>query len=152
RAAPRSIRPRASISFGFRSTCGKLGTASLTDLSLMFSHGASKLTVPSFPEVLRTPQASEARGRMPLAAALAGMAIENSMLGAVHAAANPLTAHYDVVHGEAVGILLPHVVRFNAKDRAAKRAYAELASVPEIACVSDGLDSAVEALIARLES
>ena len=41
---------------------------------------------------------------------------------------------------------------FNAKDRAAKRAYAELASAPEIACVSDGLDSAVEALIARLES
>ena len=41
---------------------------------------------------------------------------------------------------------------FNAKDRAAKRAYADLASVPEIACVSDGLDSAVEALIARLES
>src|SRR5205823_11218186 len=69
-----------------------------------------------------------------------------------HAAANPLTAHYDVVHGEAVGILLPHVVRFNAQDRAAKRAYAELASAPEIACVSDGLDSAVEALIARLES
>src|SRR5205823_2459302 len=69
-----------------------------------------------------------------------------------HAAANPLTAHFDVVHGEAVGILLPHVVRFNARDPAAKRAYAELASAPEIACVSDGLDPAVEALVARLES
>src|SRR5207245_2689060 len=90
--------------------------------------------------------------RMLLGAAFAGTAIENSMLGATHAAANPLTAHYGVVHGEAVGILLPHVVRFNAQDRAAKRAYAELASAPEIACVSDGLDSAVEALIARLES
>jgi alcohol dehydrogenase len=44
------------------------------------------------------------------------------------------------------------VVRFNARDPAAKRAYAELASAPEIACVSDGLESAVEALIARLES
>jgi len=127
-------------------------TRKRNDLSLMFSHESFKLTVPSFPQVLRNPKDIEARGRMLLGAALAGMAIENSMLGAVHAAANPLTAHYDVVHGEAVGILLPHVVRFNAKDRAAKRAYAELASAPEIACVSDGLDSAVEALIARLES
>ena len=94
----------------------------------------------------------DARGRMLLGAAFAGTAIENSMLGAAHAAANPLTAHYGIVHGEAVGILLPHVVRFNAKDAPAKRAYAELASAPEIACVSDGLDTAVAALVARLES
>ena len=33
-----------------------------------------------------------------------------------------------------------------------KKYGAELASAPEIACVSDGLDSAVEALITRLES
>jgi len=43
-------------------------------------------------------------------------------------------------------------VRFNAKDPHTRRAYAELASAPEIACVSDGLDAAVEALIGRLES
>ena len=121
-------------------------------LSLMFSHESFKLTVPSLPRVLSDPKNIEARGRMLLGAAIAGTAIENSMLGAAHAAANPLTAHYDVVHGEAVGILLPHVVRFNARDAAARRAYAELASAPEIACVSEGLDSAVEALIARLES
>src|SRR5438093_3561998 len=127
-------------------------TRKRNDLSLMFSHESFKLTVPSFPQVLRNPKDIEARGRMLLGAALAGMAIENSMLGAVHAAANPLTAHYDVVHGEAVGLLLPHVVRFNAQDRSAKRAYAELASAPEIACVSDGLDAAVAALVARLES
>lgn len=121
-------------------------------LSLMFSHESFKLTVPSLPRVLSDPKNIEARGRMLLGAAIAGTAIENSMLGAAHAAANPLTAHYGVVHGEAVGILLPHVVRFNARDAAARRAYAELASAPEIACVSEGLDSAVEALIARLES
>src|SRR5437867_5935996 len=122
------------------------------DLSLMFSHESFKLTVPSFPQVLRNPKDIQARGRMLLGAAFAGTAIENSMLGAAHAAANPLTAHYGIVHGEAVGLVLPHVVRFNAQDRAAKRAYAELASAPEIACVSDGLDSAVDALVARLES
>ena len=127
-------------------------TRKRNNLSLMFSHESFKLTVPNFPQVLSNPKDIDARGRMLLGAAFAGTAIENSMLGAAHAAANPLTAHYGVVHGEAVGIMLPHVVRFNARDAAAKRAYAELASAPEIACVSGGLDSAVEALVARLES
>src|SRR5436309_3559951 len=127
-------------------------TRKRNDLSLMFSHQSFKLTVPSFPRVLSNSKDIEARGRMLLGAALAGTAIENSMLGAAHAAANPLTAHYGVVHGEAVGIMLPHVVRFNAEEATAKRAYAELASAPEIACVSDGLDSAVKALTDRLES
>ena len=56
------------------------------------------------------------RERMQWSACLAGMAIEASMLGAAHAAANPLTASFDVVHGHAVALMLPHVVRFNAED------------------------------------
>ena len=121
-------------------------------LSLMYSHEAFKLTVTSLSQVLVAPSDVEARGRMLLGAALAGLAIENSMLGAAHAAANPLTAHYDIVHGEAVGILLPLVVRFNGQNPAICQAYAELASAPEIACASDGAQPALEALIARLES
>jgi alcohol dehydrogenase len=50
---------------------------------------------------------------MQLGACFAGLAIENSMLGAAHALANPLTTHYDVPHGEAVALMLPHVIRFN---------------------------------------
>jgi alcohol dehydrogenase len=121
-------------------------------LSLMYSHEAFKLCVTSFPRVLKNPKDLEARGRMLLGAALAGTAIENSMLGAAHSAANPLTAHYNLVHGHAVGIMLPWVVRFNAQDAVALQAYAELASALELARVSDGLTSALEALLARLES
>ena len=121
-------------------------------LSLMYSHEAFKLTATSLPRVLKNPKDVEARGRMLLGAAYAGMAIENSMLGAAHSAANPLTAHFGVVHGQAVGIMLPLVVKYNSADPAALKAYAELASAPEIACVSDGLEAAVEALIARLNS
>jgi alcohol dehydrogenase len=127
-------------------------TTKRNHFSLMFSHEAFKLTVPNLPRVLADPNDLEARGRMLLGAAFAGTAIENSMLGAAHAAANPLTAQYGVVHGEAVGLLLPWVVRFNAKVPAARQAYAELASAPEIACVTDGLDHAVDALVARMES
>ena len=34
--------------------------------------------------------------------------------GAAHACANPLTARYNLAHGLALAILLPHVVRWNA--------------------------------------
>jgi alcohol dehydrogenase len=121
-------------------------------LSLMYSHEAFKLCITSFPRVLSHPNDLDARAKMLLGAAFAGLAIENSMLGAAHSAANPLTAHYNIVHGQAVGMMLPSVVRYNSKNPAARQAYAELASAPEIACVSDGVATAVEALIARLES
>jgi len=121
-------------------------------LSLMYAHEAFMLAVASFPQVLETPRDIQARGRMQLAAAFAGIAIENSMLGAAHSAANPLTAHYNVIHGKAVGIMLPHVIRFNAEDPIARRAYAELASAPELACVSEGEDYAVEMLVSRIEA
>ncbi len=127
-------------------------TRKRTALSAMFSHKAFKLAVDSFPRVMRNPGDLEARGRMLLSAALAGTAIENSMLGAAHSAANPLTARYGIVHGQAVGMMLPAVVRFNGRDLSARMAYAQLASAPEIACVSDGPEAAVEALVARLES
>jgi alcohol dehydrogenase len=121
-------------------------------ISVMYSHEAFKQLVPGLPRVLKDPQDIEARGRMLLGAALAGTAIENSMLGAAHSAANPLTAHFNVVHGIAVGVMLPHVVRFNAKDAHARHAYAELASAPEIATARHGHEPAVHALIGRLES
>jgi len=128
-------------------------TTKRNPLSLMFSHEAFKLCVKALPEILLNPNDLEARGRMQLGAAFAGLAIENSMLGAAHAAANPLTAHYGIVHGQAVGLMLPAVVRFNGEDPAARQAYAELASAPEIASVSgDGHEHAWLALINRLEA
>ena len=63
---------------------------------------------------------------MQLGAAFAGLAIENSMLGAAHSCANPLTARYGIVHGEAVGLMLPHVVRFNAKRAPVAAIYREM--------------------------
>jgi alcohol dehydrogenase len=119
--------------------------------SLMCSHEAFKLTLPNLPRVFQDPSDLEARGRMQLGAAFAGLAIEHSMLGAAHSAANPLTAHHGLAHGQAVGLMLPHVIRFNSEEPASRRAYAELASAPEIATVTGGLQEACEALIAHLE-
>ena len=89
-------------------------TARRNPLSQMFAREAWRLLEGNFEAVLRRPDDLAARSGMQLGAHLAGAAIENAMLGAAHACANPLTAHYGQTHGVAVGVLLPHVVRFNA--------------------------------------
>ncbi|HEX8492041.1 MAG TPA: iron-containing alcohol dehydrogenase [Pyrinomonadaceae bacterium] len=82
-------------------------------LSELFSREAWRLLENNYERVLVEPDNLEARGAMQLGAYYAGMAIENSMLGATHACANPLTAHYDTTHGVAIALLLPVVVRWN---------------------------------------
>ena len=76
-----------------------------------------------------------ARGNMLLGSHLAGAAIENSMLGATHALANPLTAHFDITHGLAIGIMLPHVIRYNSS--AVGTAYGRLAADVGLCDVED---------------
>ena len=89
-------------------------TARRNPVSLAFSREAWRLIGGNLARVLEAPDDIEARGSMLLGASFAGLAIENSMLGAAHALANPLTAAFDVPHGQAVGVMLPHVIRFNS--------------------------------------
>lgn len=56
----------------------------------------------------------EAREGMASAALLAGMSFANSGLGAVHGIAMAVGVAYNVGHGEACGILLPHIMKLNA--------------------------------------
>lgn len=88
-------------------------TIKRTPVSTMFSMQAWRLLTQAFPGIFQNQPDIEARGKMLLGAHWAGAAIEQSMLGATHALANPLSAHFNTVHGVAVGLMLPHVVRFN---------------------------------------
>ena len=97
-------------------------------ISQMFAKEAWQLLEKSFEVVVSNPTNIEARSRMLLGAHLAGAAIENSMLGAAHACANPLTARYNITHGVAVGLMLPSVVRFNSQ--AVSALYQELHPSP----------------------
>ncbi len=147
--------PRVTACTGIDAIAHAVETAVTTrrnPLSLMYSREAFRLCVRAFPEVILNPDDLDARGRMLLGASFAGMAIENSMLGAVHAAANPLTAHYGIVHGEAVGLMLPHVIRFNGGDATTRAAYAELARAGDVAGVGDKHEHALDMLLTRLES
>jgi alcohol dehydrogenase len=64
---------------------------------------------------------------MLLGAHEAGVAIEQSMLGATHACANPLTSRYGTTHAVAISVMLPRVVRWNAE--VVEDRYAELLRV-----------------------
>ena len=88
-------------------------TTRRTPISDTFSHQAWRLLADAFERVLVHPSDVEARAAMQLGAHFAGIAIEQSMLGAGHACANPLTARFGLTHGVALGILMPHVVRWN---------------------------------------
>ncbi len=101
-------------------------TTKRTEMSIDYSRRAWELLSVNFIKVIDDSNDLEARSAMQLGACLAGLAIENSMLGAAHALANPLTAHFDVVHGQAVASMLPHVIRFNAQSTESQ--YGQLAS------------------------
>lgn len=108
-------------------------------ISQLFSGRAWKLLISGFPQIVESSADITARSYMLLGAHLAGAAIENSMLGAAHALANPLSAHFGVTHGIAVGIMLPHVVRYNGE--VAAGIYGRLAADAKL-CAADDPDAA----------
>src|SRR5262245_3260013 len=117
-------------------------------LSEIFSREAWRLLEGNYERVLTHPKDLSARGAMQLGAFFAGVAIENSMLGATHACANPLTQRYGTAHGSAIALMLASVVRWNgpiAGDR-----YEELLRLRGTS--SDGASDAAELLAQRIEA
>ena len=113
-----TMPPRVAAATGIDAIAHAVETAvtnKRNEVSLRFSTDAWKRLDRSFEHALADRSNNDARGDMLLGAHLAGCAIENSMLGAAHALANPLTSHFGVPHGFAVGMMLPHVVRFNGE-------------------------------------
>ena len=69
------------------------------------------------------------------------------MLGAAHSMANPLTAHFDVPHGQAVATALPLVVSYNAAEDESLDRYADLARAAGLVAASASRDEACRALL-----
>jgi alcohol dehydrogenase len=90
-------------------------TVRRTAMSDVFAGEAWRLLEAHYQRVLEEAGDIAARGAMLLGAHEAGIAIEQSMLGAAHACANPLTAHLGTTHGIAIAVMLPLVVRWNAR-------------------------------------
>ena len=79
----------------------------------------------------------DARSNMLLGSMLAGQAFANSPVAGVHALAYPIGGIFHVAHGLSNAIILPYVMRFNAKvcaqdyARLALDAFPDLADIPE---------------------
>ena len=119
-------------------------TAKRSAMSDLFAREAWRLLESHYERVLANPEDRDARSAMLLGSHEAGIAIEQSMLGATHACANPLTAQYGTTHGVAIALMLPHVVRWNAETVGER--YAELLRVSGRSDTNPG-----ETLAARLE-
>ena len=135
--------PRVTACTGVDALAHALETAvtkKRTPHSMMYSREAFALCMGGIERVLADPQDVDARAMMQLGAAYAGTAIENSMLGAAHSAANPLTARFGIVHGQAVGMVLPAVIAFNARFPEAQAQYLALAAVAGMASVEELLE------------
>jgi alcohol dehydrogenase len=90
-----------------------------------------------------------ARERMLLGSYLAGLALAEAGVGAVHAMAYPLGAFFDIPHGEANAVLLPYVLEYNliaCPERFADLAYA-LAEMPEDLTTREAAEAAVEEIL-----
>jgi alcohol dehydrogenase class IV len=96
----------------------------------------------------------EARADVHYGSLLAGMALANARLGAVHGIAHPLGGHYRIPHGVVCGLLLPHVMEYNLQCAAVpstSERYARIARLLGREEVASQAPQAVSALLSRLD-
>jgi alcohol dehydrogenase class IV len=94
-------------------------------LSDLLAREALRLLAANLLAVVDDGSNRQARQAMLLGSLLAGQALANAPVAAVHALAYPLGGHLHIPHGLSNALVLPHVLRFNAP--VAAPLYAELA-------------------------
>jgi alcohol dehydrogenase class IV len=65
---------------------------------------------------ITSPREEAARSKMAQASLNAGLAFTNAILGATHAMSHQVGGLLDAPHGVINGVLLPHVIRYNAQE------------------------------------
>jgi acetaldehyde dehydrogenase / alcohol dehydrogenase len=75
---------------------------------------AIQLVLEYLPRAYRNGKDELAREKMHYASTIAGMAFNSAFLGINHSLAHALGAEFNIAHGRANSIFLPHVIRFNS--------------------------------------
>jgi len=101
-----------------------LGSNPLTD---SLSREAMRLIIRSLEKAYRKGKDLRAREDMSYGSLLAGIALFNARMGAVHGLAHPLGARYNLSHGLICGLLLAAVMEFNMDE--AREKYGFVASL-----------------------
>ncbi|MBP2098518.1 bifunctional acetaldehyde-CoA/alcohol dehydrogenase [Enterococcus rivorum] len=86
-----------------------------SDYTRGLSLQAIKLVFENLENSVKHPDA-ESREKMHNASTMAGMAFANAFLGICHSVAHKIGGEYNIPHGRTNAILLPHIIRYNAKD------------------------------------
>lgn len=109
---------------------------------------AIELIAQNLPQAVAEGQNVEVREKMLLGSLLAGMALANAGVGAVHALAYPLGGLYRIPHGVANGLLLPYVMEFNLEKSLEKfaRVAAAMGEETEGLSAKESAHRAVEAV------
>lgn len=76
---------------------------------------AAELVFRYLPRSYRNGADREAREQMHNASCIAGMAFTNAFLGVCHSLAHKLGGEFNIPHGRANAIMLPHVIRYNSE-------------------------------------
>ena len=88
--------------------------------SELFSLRAIEIIAQNIMRVYQEPSNLDARGQMLIGSNIGGLAVHLSSIGAAHSMANPLTKHFNITHGIAVGMVLPYVMLFNTPSQPKK--------------------------------
>jgi len=120
------------------------------EMSDMFEVEAIKMIHKYLELAVNEPKNPEGRNGMAVAQYIAGMAFSNVGLGLVHGMAHPMGALFDIPHGVANALLLPTIMKFNAKKCMDK--YVTIAKAMEI--YKDGMnkEEAAEAACDAVQS
>jgi len=86
------------------------------DFSDVMAIKAMQLIFKYLPKAYKNGNDREAREKMHNAATMAGLAIESSMVGIAHSLGHAFGASFKIPHGKAVGLFLPYVAEYNAKE------------------------------------
>ncbi|WP_066320773.1 bifunctional acetaldehyde-CoA/alcohol dehydrogenase [Bacillus sp. FJAT-29814] len=122
---------------------------------------AIQLVFEYLPRAYRDGTDAVAREKMHYASTLAGLAFNNAYLGINHSLAHSLGAEFNIAHGRANAIFLPHVIRYNAikptkftpfagyEAFVADKRYAELARMLGLQArtTEEGIESLIEAIV-----
>ena len=117
-------------------------------MSDMFARKALRLISDNLLRACDAPDDVEARGKMLLAAHLAGIAFANAPVAGVHALAYPLGGHFHVPHGLSNALMLTHVLGHNME--AARPLYAELGAMLDPTVADLGQQGQAQAFVQHL--